>query len=54
MYKAVGVANDATQVAIGYVHNLSKRTALYTNYSVVDNKGTGTKFVVGDGNAVTT
>ena len=52
--KAVGVANDATQVAIGYVHNLSKRTALYTNYSVVDNKGTGTKFVVGDGNAVTT
>lgn len=52
--KAVGVANDATQVAIGYVHNLSKRTALYTNYSVVDNKGTGTKFIVGDGNAVTT
>jgi predicted porin len=51
--KAVGVANDATQVAIGYVHNLSKRTALYTNYSVVDNKGTGTKFIVGDGNAVT-
>ncbi|MFM6990017.1 MAG: hypothetical protein ACKOWD_01750 [Rhodoferax sp.] len=27
---------------------------MYTNYSVVDNKGTGTKFVVGDGNAVTT
>jgi predicted porin len=52
--KAVGVANDATQVAIGYVHNLSKRTALYTNYSVVDNKGVGTKFIVGDGNAVTT
>lgn len=51
--KAVGVANDATQMAIGYVHNLSKRTALYTTYSVVDNKGTGTKFIVGDGNAVT-
>jgi predicted porin len=45
---------DASQVTIGYVHNLSKRTALYTNYSVVDNKGVGKKFVVGDGNGVTT
>ena len=45
--KASGVANDASQIAVGYVYNLSKRTALYTNYSVVDNKGTGRQFVVG-------
>lgn len=47
--KATGVANDATQVAVGYLHNLSKRTALYTNYSIVDNKGTGKQFSVGGG-----
>ncbi|MBD8049504.1 porin [Limnohabitans sp. JUR4] len=51
--KAVGVANDATQMTVGYVHNLSKRTALYTNYSVVDNKGTGKQFVVGGGDKTT-
>jgi len=50
---AQGVANDANQIAIGYVHNLSKRTALFTNYSQVKNKGSGIKFVVGGGNAVT-
>lgn len=32
-------ANDADQFAIGYVHNLSKRTALYATYAVVDNEG---------------
>jgi predicted porin len=52
--KADGVANDANQWAIGYVYNLSKRSALYANYSVVDNDGTGTKFTVGSGNNVTT
>ncbi len=31
--------NDGSQIGIGYVHNLSKRTALYATYSVVDNKG---------------
>jgi predicted porin len=51
--KATGVANDATQVAVGYVHDLSKRTVVYTNYSVVDNK-TGKQFSVGGGNNVTT
>ena len=51
--KAEGVANDANQWALGYVHNLSKRTALYTNYSQVKNKGTGKQFVVGGGNGVT-
>jgi hypothetical protein len=52
--KATGVANDATQVAVGYVHDLSKRTALFTNYSTVRNLGTGKQFVVGSGNGVTT
>ncbi len=31
--------NDSDQFAIGYVHNLSKRTALYATYSRVDNDG---------------
>jgi predicted porin len=45
--KATGVANDASQLTLGYVHNLSKRTAIYTNVSYLDNKGTGTTFNVG-------
>lgn len=32
-------ADDATLVALGYVHNLSKRTALYGTYSRITNKG---------------
>lgn len=30
---------DADQFAVGYVYNLSKRTALYTTYAVIENKG---------------
>ena len=52
--KADKVANDATQWAVGYVHDLSKRTALYANYSQLSNDGTGTKFTVGSGNNTTT
>lgn len=52
--KADAVANDASQWALGYVHDLSKRTALYTNYSQVSNDGTGKRFKVGGGNSVTT
>ncbi len=51
---AVAVANDAKQWALGYVYDLSKRTALYTNYSQVSNDGSGKKFKVGGGNNVTT
>ena len=36
--KATGVANDAAQIGGGSVHNLSKRTALHTKYTAVDNK----------------
>ncbi|MEI7536464.1 MAG: porin [Comamonadaceae bacterium] len=49
--KADKVANDATQWAVGYVHDLSKRTALYANYSQVSNDGTGVKFSVGSGDS---
>lgn len=55
--KANGYAasvSDADQIAVGYVHNLSKRTALYTTYSTVSNKNAGTKFVVGAGQDITT
>jgi len=47
-YRSSGSATDgykATQFAIGYVYNLSKRTALYANYAKLDNKG-GAKFNV--------
>lgn len=43
-------ANDATQYGLGYVHSLSKRTALYATYSRVDNKGAST-FVIPGGPA---
>ncbi|MCR5885275.1 porin [Rhizobacter sp. J219] len=32
-------ANDASQIGLGYVHALSKRTALYTTASRISNKG---------------
>lgn len=48
---AVGIdANDATQWGLGYVHNLSKRTALYASYARIANKGAAT-FVVPGGPA---
>jgi predicted porin len=46
MVKASGVANDANQLALGYVHNLSKRTALYTNYSRLNNKNNGATYKI--------
>jgi predicted porin len=45
--EARGVANDAEHIALGYLHNLSKRTALYANLARVDNDGTGRSFGVG-------
>ena len=40
-------ANDASQLALGYVHNLSKRTALYTTYSRISNSGSASYAVPG-------
>ncbi|MDP1535363.1 MAG: porin, partial [Rubrivivax sp.] len=34
-----GNADDSTRLGIGYVHNLSKRTSMYTTYGRVTNKG---------------
>ena len=43
-------SQEANQFAIGYVHNLSKRTALYTAYSSISNKnGAGFTFLGGNG-----
>ena len=41
------VASDATHIAMGLVHSLSKRTAVYANWAIIDNKGNGTSFGVG-------
>lgn len=35
---AVGLDPSARQIAIGYVHNLSKRTALYASYARISNR----------------
>ncbi len=45
--EARGVANDAEHIALGYVHNLSKRTAVYANVARIDNDGAGKSFGVG-------
>jgi len=48
---ATGIdANDATQLGLGYIYNLSKRSALYTHYARISNKGAAT-FVVPGGAA---
>jgi predicted porin len=38
---------DGRQLALGYVHNLSKRTALYATVARLQNRGGGTLFHVG-------
>jgi predicted porin len=43
-------ADDARMVALGYVYNLSKRTALYTTYARISNDGAAS-FVVSSGPA---
>jgi len=40
-------ANDARQLGLGYVHNLSKRSALYATLSMIDNAGAATYVVPG-------
>ena len=40
-------ANDATQIGLGYVHNLSKRTVLYTTLSRINNQGNASFVVPG-------
>jgi predicted porin len=45
-------SNDANQIAVGYIYNLSKRTALYTTASRITNKGTQA-FAIPGGPALT-
>ncbi|MDP2368870.1 porin [Rhodoferax sp.] len=40
-------ANDASQLAVGYVHNLSKRTAMYGTVARISNKGAATFAISG-------
>ena len=47
-----GVANDAQHLALGYVYDLSKRTAVYGHIARIDNKGNGVNYNLG--NAVKT
>lgn len=42
--------NDARQIGLGYVHDLSRRTAVYTSYARLTNKGQAT-YVVSGGRA---
>lgn len=39
--------NDADQIGLGYVHNLSKRTAVYASYAYLRNKGNANFTVMG-------
>jgi predicted porin len=43
--------DDASQIALGYVYNLSKRTAMYGTWARISNKGgaTGANFLIGGG-----
>ena len=42
---------DGSQSAIGYVYNLSKRTALYTTYSYINNDGNASVYAMDAANA---
>lgn len=51
-YKVAGTntTEKANELALGYVHNLSKRTALYGTYAYIKNKNDGTRFVLNSAN----
>jgi len=46
-YNIKNSSNDGQQFAIGPVYNMSRRTALYATYALMDNQGTNTNFVTG-------
>jgi hypothetical protein len=52
--KATGVASDANQVSLGYVHKMKNGASWYTTVSQVQNKGVGKSFRVGGAASVTT
>jgi len=48
-YDVAGSSNDWNKLALGYVHNMSKRTAVYGTYARVSNDGAQTKSVSNNG-----
>jgi len=48
-YDVSNSANDFSKTALGYVHNLSKRTALYGTYARVNNSGAAVASVQNNG-----
>ncbi|MBL8334303.1 MAG: porin [Rubrivivax sp.] len=48
-YDIANSGNDWNKLALGYVHNLSKRTAVYATYARVSNDGAQTKSVANNG-----
>jgi predicted porin len=53
LYNVKNTDNDAQQIALGAVYNLSRRTAFYGTVAQMDNKGSGTAFVTGDRPTIT-
>lgn len=45
--KATNLSGGAKHLALGYQHDLSKRTALYATVARIDNRGTATRYNVG-------
>ncbi len=48
-YNRADSANDWSKLALGYVHNLSKRTAVYGTYARIDNSGASAQQVSSTG-----
>lgn len=48
-YNVANSNNDWNKLAVGYLYNLSKRTALYGQYARVDNDGAQTRTVTNNG-----
>jgi predicted porin len=46
----VAALGDATQIGLGYQHNLSRRTAVYANFAQLSNKTPGTLTLSAQGN----
>lgn len=53
-YDLKNSSNDYNKIALGYHHNLSKRTTVYTTYARVSNKGTSAVAVANNGLAAPT
>lgn len=48
-YNRQNSGNDWSKLALGYVHNLSKRTAVYGTFAFINNQGTSAQLVASTG-----